>query len=1070
MSRIGLVRLTLAVSLVAAASVALAAPSKTPDPFANLELRNLGPSVAGGRVTTVNGLPGQPGIYYVGTAGGGLWKTSDDGMNWTELFQHSPTGSIGAVAIAPSNPNDLWLGTGEANVRNDTLLGRGIFFSPDGGKTWQAKGLADAGQIAKIVVNPTNPDIIYVAVLGDPWKPTTTRGVYMTTDGGKSWNRMLFVDDTTGASAIVMDPANPNVMFAGMWTEQRRPWTQINGSTKGGIWRSLDGGHTWSKLKGGLPTSDPTDRVALAVAPSDPNQVYAVMATKSCILWGSSDMGDSWSCVSNNHALSVRPFYFSRIVVAPDNADTLYFASFQLMKSTDGGKTAKAIDDDVHVDHHAIWVDPKDPQRIAQGNDGGVYESLNGGGSWRYFDNLPIGQFYTVAISNTQPFGVCGGLQDNDGACGPSNSLDYAGIWGADWWDPIGGDGIYIVPAPSDPSIVYADSEDGYAVRIDKRTMTSTSIRPTLASVSDTPTSKLQYRFNWGSPIAVSPTDPNTVYMGSDVVFKSTDGGANWKPISKDLTRNDKSHQPVAGGPVMNDISGAETSDTILSLAIAPTDPKVIWAGTDDGFVWVTKDDGQHWSNVTPGLPSSVKYGRTYQIGVSPFDAGTAYITVDGHMLGDDHPYVFRTANYGAGWSGIAGGLPDNYSAMVVREDPNQKGLLALGTMRGLYLSFDDGGHWTPMSANLPTMPVFDLKFSKSPHDLVLATHGRGLWILDNLQAIEQWSPDVAKSDFHLFAASPGIEWVGYFGRHIGPAPTDFVADNPPNGPELAYYLQSALTKGAPAKAAASGSSPVTIKVSDSAGNHVATLHGDGKAGINRIAWNMRYDGAKLPKFLQGQSFFGGSGPSGPLALPGTYKISLSAGKQSATATVTVASDPRLHVSTQAQRSLLQTGLELRNDVNALVQVLDRIHTMVGILGDVSDATAKAKKGSAQAQLNAAAGKLKMQLGGFAMKLYNPDVQFSVPEDTLHYVARFGMKVFGLYQNLSFVGPNQTLNAHQRREIAAAQAELNGYLAKFNGPLHKAVVQFNGEAYKAGQQTLPVGKPIRIKPVKIPAS
>ncbi|HEX5313496.1 MAG TPA: hypothetical protein VFX38_01115, partial [Gammaproteobacteria bacterium] len=665
---------------------------------------------------------------------------------------------------------------------------------------------------------------------------------------------------------------------------------------------------------------------------------------------------------------------------------------------------------------------------------------------------------------------VCGGLQDNDGACGPSNSLDYAGIWGADWWDPIGGDGIYVVPAPSDPAIVYADSEDGYSVRIDKRTMTSTFIRPTLASVNDTPTSKLQFRFNWGSPIAVSPTDPNTVYIGSNVVFESSDGGANWKPISKDLTRNDKSHQPVAGGPVMHDISGAETSDTVLSIAIAPTDPKVIWAGTDDGLVWVTKDGGAHWSNVTPGLPSSVKFGRIYQIGVSPFDAGTAYLTVDGHMVGDNHPYVFRTGNYGTGWSGIAGGLPNDYAAMVVREDPNRKGLLALGTMRGLYLSFDDGAHWTPMHANLPTMPVFDLKFTRSPQDLVLATHGRGLWILDNIEAIEQWSPDLAKSDFHLFAPSPGIEWLGYFGRHIGPAPTDFVADNPPAGPQLAYYLESALTKGAPAKAAASGSSPVTITVSDSAGNHVATLHGDGKAGINRVAWNMRYEGAKLPKFLQSGSFGGGSGPNGPLALPGNYKVRIAAGKKNATTTVTVAADPRVHGSPGNQRALLQTGLEVRNDVSALVEVLERIHGMVGTLGDVSDATAGAKKGSAQQQVNAAAARLKMQLGGFAMKLYNPDLQFSAPEDSLHYVARFGMKLFGLYQNLSYVGPNQTLNAHQRREIAAAQAELAGYLAKFNGPLRQAVVRFNQAAYKAGVQTLPVGKPISVKPVKIPAS
>ncbi|MGH8426940.1 MAG: hypothetical protein ACRES7_03030 [Gammaproteobacteria bacterium] len=1071
MSRPGFIRYVFALSLTGAVCVAFAVPQKAPDPFANLELRNLGPAVSGGRVSTVNGLPGQPGTYYVGTAGGGLWKTADDGMSWTELFKHGPTGSVGAVAIAPSNTNDIWLGTGEANVRNDTLLGHGIFFSPDGGKTWQAKGLADAGQIAGIVVNPTNPNTVYVAVLGDPWQPTPDRGVFMTTDGGKTWTKTLFVNNTTGASSIAMDPANPNVMFAGMWTEQRKPWTQINGSTDGGIWRSMDGGQTWTKLAGGLPSTDPTDRIDLAIAPSDPNQVYAIMATKHCILWGSSDMGDSWDCISNNHSLSVRPFYFSVMTVAPDNADTLYFGSLFLMKSTDGGRTAHAIDHSVHVDHHAIWIDPKDPQRIIQGNDGGAYESLNGGQSWRYFDNLPIAEFYTVVIANTVPFGVCGGIQDNDGACGPSNSLDYSGIWGPNWWDPAGGDGTYVVPAPSDPSIVYADSEDGYATRIDTKNWTSTSFRPYTPSSTVIPFAKLKYRFNWGSPIAVSPTDPNTVYMGANVVFKSTDGGQNWQPISADLTGNDKSHQPVAGGPVFHDISGAENTDTILSLAIAPTDPKVMWAGTDDGLVWVTKDDGQHWTQVTPSLPSSVKLGRIYQIGVSPFDAGTAYITVDGHMLGDNHPYVLETTNYGAGWKSIANGLPDGYSAMVVREDPNQKNLLALGTMRGLYLSFDDGGHWTPITANLPTMAVWDLKFTKTPHDLVLATHGRGLWILDNLEALETWSPDIAKNDFHLFPASPGIEWIGYFGRHIGPAPTDYVADNPPNGPQLAYYLESALTQGAPAKADAQSSSqgPVTIKITDGAGNPVATLHGDGKAGINRIAWNMNYDGAKLPSFLKGASFFGGSGPSGPLALPGTYKVSISAGKQSATTTVTVAPDPRLNpLSPAAQQTRLKTGLALRNDVNAAVALLERIHTVVGILGDVTDATASATKGSAQATVHAAAGKLKMQFGGFAMKLYNPDLQFSAPEDSLHYISRFGMRLYGLYQSFSSMDANQTPNAEQLGVIAQVQGELKQYLDQFNGPLHKAVVAYNAEAYKAGVQTLPVGTTITVKPVKLP--
>ncbi len=1051
-------------ALAGLAAPSLAASSNHAAPFANLKLRNLGPAVSGGRVSTVSGIPGKPGIFYVGTAGGGLWKTTDDGMSWTELFKHGPTGSVGAVAIAPSNGNDVWLGTGEANVRNDTLLGRGIFFSPDGGKTWQAKGLADAGQISKIIVNPTNPDIVYVAVLGDPWKPTKTRGVYMTTDGGKTWNQVLYVDDTTGASDIAMDPGNPNVMFAGMWTEQRRPWTQVNGSTKGGIWRSLDGGRTWNKLANGLPGENPTDRVDIAIAPSDPNTVYAIMATKKCILWGSDDMGDSWHCISNNHALSVRPFYFSVMAVAPNNPKTLYFGSLFLMKSTDGGKTAKPIDRGVHVDHHAIWIDPKNPERIIQGNDGGAYESLNGGKSWRYFNNLPIAEFYTVAIVNTVPFGVCGGIQDNDGACGPSNSLDYSGIWGADWWDPAGGDGQYVVPAPSDPSIVYADSEDGYAARIDKKTMTVTSLRPYTPTDMDMPISKIKYRFNWGSPIAVSPTDPNTVYMGANVVFESADGGENWKPISGDLTRNDKKHQPIAGGPVFHDISSAENSDTILSISIAPADPRVIWVGTDDGLVWVTKDGGKHWRNVSPDLPSAVKYGRIYQIGVSPFDAGTAYLTVDGHMLGDNHPYVFKTGNYGASWTNIAHGLPDDYSTMVVREDPNDKNLLALGTMRGLYVSFDDGSHWTPIAANLPTMAVWDLKFTKKPHDLVLATHGRGLWILDNLQPLEQWNNKIAQSDFHLFAPSLGTEWVKYFGRHIGPAPTDYTAPNPPSGPVISYYLKSALTSGGAAKAN-SKKGPVTIRIADANGNPVATIHGPGKAGVNRVAWNMEYTGVKLPKFLKKKIHGFGSGPTGPIALPGAYKISVTAGSHSASQTVTLRADPRLNLSLATQRSALKAGLELRNATDAVLEMLGDTHAMLDSLNDTIAATADARKGSKRAAVHAAALALKKQLGGFAMKLFNPKLQLGAGEDILHYISRFGMRLFGLYRSLGSLGPNQAPNTEQLGVIAKTETELKHYLDIYNGKLRRAVVGYNREAYAAGIPTLAVGKPVRAAPV-----
>lgn len=1096
-----------ALVMLTLASVALADTPAT-GPFANLKFRHLGPAVSGGRVSVVLGVPGKPEVYYVGTAGAGLWKTSDDGIKWDNVFKHGDAASIGAVALSASNPKDIWVGTGEANARNDVLLGRGVYFSPDDGKTWQFKGLADAGAISKIVVNPTDPDTVYVAVQGNPWKPGETRGVFMTTDAGKTWKKVLYVNDTTGASDLEMDPSNPNVLLAGMWTVQRKPWTLVNGSTDGGIWRSQDGGKTWNKLGGGLPTSDPTDRVNIAFAPSAPKTVYATMPTQKCILWGSTDSGDHWNCISNNHELAVRMFYFSSMAVAPDNPKTLYFSSFNLMKSTDGGKTAKVIDRGVHVDHHSVWIDPKDPKRIIQGNDGGAFESVDGGKSWRSFNNMPIEEFYTVAISNTVPFGVCGGIQDDNAACGPSNSLAGAGIWGADWWNPSGGDGTYVVPAPSDPSIVYAASQTGFTSRIDMKNWTRKFIRPVMTSMGDTPISQLQYRFNWAAPIAISATDPDTLYLGANVVFKSTDGGANWQPISKDLTRDIKEHQPIAGDPVFHDISSAENTDTIISISLSPTDANVIWAGTDDGLVWVSKDGGTNWTNVSAGLPQAVSLGRIYQIGVSPFDAGTAYITVDGHMLGDEHPYVLKTTDYGAHWQSIANGLPDNYSAVVVREDPNRKGLLALGTMRGLYLSFDDGAHWQPMTGNLPTMAVWDIKFTKSPHDIVLATHGYGLWILDNIEALEQWQPKLADDSFHLFPSAQGTEWIEFGGRHVGPAPGDFKTPNPPSGPTIVYSLAKAMDvpkacakeedkdkngddteqasaqpqqrgdtqqKGAkkPAKEKEKKPSfeqcnPVVITVTDSAGKPVASFHAAGKAGINAASWNMRYAGVELPKELRAQEEREEShGPKGPLALPGAYQVKIEANGHSATETVQIAADPRVNPPMEVQRAAFDTAMRLRGEAAADVAMIGRSYDMMQALDKVLDASANAAPGSTKAGLHASAEKLKATLGDFAKDLYDPTIQYKVPEDDLHQLSPYGMSFFGLYRSMSRMGPDQAPNASQQQYIAQQEAGLQPKLDTFNGALRQAVFDFNKQAKSAGVQTLPVSDPVKIGDPKL---
>src|SRR5579859_833520 len=682
-------------ALLGSAGAFAADADSPPDVFQNLKFRNLGPASAGGRVAAVVGVPGNPSIYYVGGASGGVWKTTDGGLSWKPIFEHEATGSIGAIALAPSNPNYLWVGTGEANIRNDVTDGAGVYFSPDAGKTWQLMGLKDAGQISRVIVSPEDPNTVWVAVLGHTWGPNSDRGIFKTTDGGKTWRKVLFVSEHTGASDLSMAASNPKVLFAGMWQVVRYPWQLVDGGTESGIWRSTDGGETWKKLSKDLPEGA-LGRIAVAVAPSNPDRVYALIEAKRSegLLWSSSDMGDSWSKTSSSYNLDVRPFYFSRMQVSPDDADKVYFLSFFMMMSKDGGKTARYVDPGVHVDHHAIWIDPTDPKRIIQGNDGGAFLSLDGAKSWRFLDGMALEQDYMVGVDSRAPYDLCSGLQDNSAWCGPSSTLADQQITGNDWYDVVGGDGEYAVPAPSDPDLVYVDSQDGAITQFNTKTHRTTFVMPYLHGpgfLADMKMADAKYRFNWTSPIAVSPSDAKTLYLGANVLFRSTDGGIHWTDLSGDLTRNDKSKQDLSGGPVNKDISGAETYGTLLSITLAPTDEKVIWVGTDDGLVQLSRDGGKTWIAVTPsGAP---KWARVYQIGVSPTDAGTAYATFDAHELDDKKAYVFKTDNYGKSWSRIDKGLPDS-PVMVVRESPDMKGFLMLGSMAGLWYSRDAGSHW----------------------------------------------------------------------------------------------------------------------------------------------------------------------------------------------------------------------------------------------------------------------------------------------------------------------------------------------------------------------------------------
>jgi photosystem II stability/assembly factor-like uncharacterized protein len=1063
-------------------------PSAAPDPvdkndlLGSLRFRNLGPAVGGGRVTAVAGIPGKANIYYIGAAAGGVFKTTDGGLSWKPIFEKEANASIGAIALAPSNPNVIWVGTGESNPRNDVVTGRGVYLSTDGGASWRMMGLENTGHISQIVVHPTNPDIVYVGALGHVWGPNQDRGVFRTTDGGRTWQKVLYVDDKTGVSDLVMDPGNPMVLFAGLWNLQRYPWVMLNGGESSGIFRSVDGGATWKKLSEGLPKG-PVGRIGLAIAPSNPYHVYALVDAKRGVLWDSNDLGDHWREVSNIHSTNARPFYFSQLRVAPNNEAKLYFLSFSIMESDDGGKTARNIGRGVHPDHHALWIDPNDPNRMINGNDGGVYISTDAGRSWNFRDNIPIEQFYQVATDDKNPYMLCGGLQDNNGWCGPSNSLSRGGIDGGEWWTAVGGDGEYVVPAGKDSNAIYADSQNGFVVRLDSRNGLTKFIRPYLAGVGQMPPAQLKYRFNWTSPLAVGP-DPNTVYIGGSALFKSTDGGASWNPISGDLTRNDKAKQIASGGPVELDLSGAETFDTILSIAASQTDNNVIWVGTDDGLVQVTRDGGKSWANVTPkGVP---EWGRLQQIEVSPFSPDTAYVAVDLHEVDNNTPYVFKTHDFGKTWSAITTGLRSNEPARVVREDPNHKGFLVLGTDTGLYYSHDDGAHWSVLRGNFPTVPVYDIRFHKQQHDLIIASHGRGLFVLDDVAPLVAMTPEVENSDFHLFAASPATRWVPWNKRGFNRS--DFVAPNPPTGATIDYYVKTAVetlssgeqrggrggNAGASAGAGAQADAvpgrrrrgPVKITIADESGKPIRTIYGQARHGINRVTWDMRYS-EEVPLSFRPQQeeneFFQRGGPP---VLPGTYKVTVAFQGKTETQTVQVGPDPRFPVDMAAFKAQTDAALEVRAELSAVNESLNRLEAMRAQLTSMQrimtgdDEVVRPVSTTNYGPLLSQSRELEKKLRDVEEKIYNPEIQ---PEasDQLRFHSRLHDRLQGLLRSISS-GYDQAPSPLLVEEMKELHEQTQAYLQQFNTVLTTEVAAFNKAALERGASTLFTGTPVTL--------
>jgi len=871
--------------LIPFASLILAATVSAP--YANLKWREIGPALAGGRVAAVAGTPQDDKLYYLGTAGAGVWKSDNGGATWTPVFDGQSVSAIGAVAIDPTNENVVYAGTGESNPRNDVSYGDGLYKTTDGGKHWTRVGLEGTRHISRIAIDPKNPNHVVVGALGDVFADSTDRGVYVSFDAGKSWAKSLYVGPRSGASDIAMNPRDPNVVYAGIWEFRRQPWTFTSGGPDDGLYKSTDGGRTFVKLTGnGLPAGQ-TGRIGLAIAPSDPQRVFALIEAKGGILWRSDDSGAHWSMTSSDTLVDQRPFYFSHIAVDPQNKDHVYAVSEMLAESTDGGKKFKETADTVHVDYHAMWIAPNDSKRMITGEDGGYALTLDGGKSWSFSRNLPIGQVYHVGVSTENPYTICGGWQDNNGWCGPSNSLDNEGIKDEHWINVIGGDGMWAIPDPTDPNLIWTDLQDGRISIFNRATQSSRFIQPYLTKSGNTfDVSKAAYRFNWDSPIAFAPWDGTVAWYGADVVFQTTDKGETWTPISPDLTRNIKAHQQPAGGPLALDVSGAEYSDTILYIEGSPLTKGEIWVGTDDGLVQLTRDSGATWKNVTP--PGVPEYARVEATSPSALVAGTAYVIADNHRMGDYAPYAYVTHDYGATWAKITNGLPANQYVRTIRPDPHSASLIYAGTENGIFISYDAGAHWQDFKLNLPQVSVRDIRFQPTFNDIVIATHGRSFWVLDDATSL-QGLASAQGAGATLFA--PRTAYIYHYHSNDEGAYTRFTGANPPNGAIVDFY-QAAPQKAAP-----------QIEILDANGNVIRTIKGThkvkgkdepnvpNKTGINRFVWDFHEDG---PTQWMGAAKEDYRGPkTGPAVVPGTYTVRVVLDGRTLTQPLTVKPDPR---------------------------------------------------------------------------------------------------------------------------------------------------------------------------------
>ncbi len=969
-----------------AVPAAWAGQSNATDKLKNLEFREIGPAVMGGRVDDFAVVEGNPNIVFAGFASGGVWKTTNNGTTWEPVFDKEAVSTIGDIAIAPSDPSVVWVGTGEPNNRQSSSWGDGIYKSLDGGKTWQKMGLEATHHIGRIVIHPKNPEVVYVAALGHLWGANSERGVYKSVDGGKNWSQVLKINDDTGVADIAMDPESPETLYAAAYERRRAPYGFNGGGPHGAIYKTSDGGATWKKLTKGLPYENGGDvgRIGLDIFRKNPNTVYAVVQHEKGGIFRSDDKGETWKKTGDTNP---RPSYYSQVRIDPSNDLRIWVLGANMYYSEDGGKSFKTDRvQRIHGDFHAMWIDPADSNHVIAGSDGGIHWSYDAGKSWDFLNTIAVGQFYEVGVDMSKPYRICGGLQDNGNWCGPSHSLTRDGITNADWMVLPSGDGFYVQPDPVEPWTVYFESQDGHLSRIDLRTTQARELIP-IAKEGEP-----HYRFQWNSPVAISAHDHKTIYYGGNFLFKSTDQGSSWTRLGGDLTSGvERNKLSILGkAPSKETLSlndGVDHYPCITTISESALTPNVLWAGTDDGNLQTTRDGGKTWKNVVARVPGLSKGTYVSRIVASKYAEGTAYATFDGHRGNDYNVYVYMTTDYGESWKAIRNGIPNSAGSVhVVREHPRNQNLLFAGTEFGLWVSWDRGANWTALKNNFPTVPVDDIAIHPRENDLILGTHGRSIWVFDDLTPIEKMSSDVIASDLTLFDVRQATLWHLRL-RRWSAGQKMFTANNPPYGAILNYYLKEAVPPEPPkpgadekekVAAAQKKEGMVKITVADKDGKVVREVEGPGKSGVNRTSWDLRGNSPAepTPEQLEAQAAGFGFGPRGPLVEPGEYTVKIKAGAKEAAQKVVVEEDPRVQISPEdraARRAAITQLYEMARTADK-----DR-KTMQGVQDALKSAREGWKKEAAKPngikiheEIQKMADELQKKVDSLAEKLARP--------------------------------------------------------------------------------------------------